>query len=80
MEEQAVTTIDLQGALPLVSRGKVRDLYHVDDSTLLFIATDRISAYDVVLENVSLGSLIAIDCLCLYLLYRLRECQAKEHS
>jgi phosphoribosylaminoimidazole-succinocarboxamide synthase len=43
---------DLQGALPLVARGKVRDLYSVDDKTLLFVATDRISAYDVVMENV----------------------------
>ncbi|KAL2012611.1 hypothetical protein VTN00DRAFT_136 [Thermoascus crustaceus] len=47
----ALTTIDLQGALPLIARGKVRDLYEVDDKTLLFIASDRISAYDVVMEN-----------------------------
>ena len=45
--------------LKFVSRGKVRDLYEVTDpststSYLLFIATDRISAYDVVLKNVSL--------------------------
>lgn len=43
---------DLQGALPLVARGKVRDLYTIDEKTLLFVATDRISAYDVVMENV----------------------------
>ncbi|KAJ5971016.1 uncharacterized protein N7479_000934 [Penicillium vulpinum] len=48
---QALTTTDLQGALPLVARGKVRDLYEIDDKTLLFIATDRISAYDVIMEN-----------------------------
>lgn len=48
----ALTTTDLQGALPLVARGKVRDLYKVDDKTLLFVATDRISAYDVIMENV----------------------------
>jgi phosphoribosylaminoimidazole-succinocarboxamide synthase len=47
-----LTTTDLQGALPLIARGKVRDLYEVDDKTLLFIATDRISAYDVIMENV----------------------------
>ena len=41
-------------ALKLVSRGKVRDIYATSDpSTLLFVATDRISAYDVVLRNVS---------------------------
>ncbi|KAJ5937397.1 Phosphoribosylaminoimidazolesuccinocarboxamide synthase, partial [Penicillium verhagenii] len=48
---EALTTTDLQGALPLVARGKVRDLYEVDDKTLLFVATDRISAYDVIMEN-----------------------------
>ena len=37
--------------LPLVARGKVRNLYEVDETTLLFIATDRISAYDVVMGN-----------------------------
>ncbi|KAL8938561.1 MAG: hypothetical protein Q9211_003150 [Gyalolechia sp. 1 TL-2023] len=42
---------DLGGALPLVTRGKVRDLYEVDDSTLLFVTTDRISAYDVIMGN-----------------------------
>ncbi|KAL2816917.1 hypothetical protein BJX63DRAFT_386674 [Aspergillus granulosus] len=46
-----LTTTDLQGSLPLIARGKVRDLYEVDDKTLLFIATDRISAYDVIMEN-----------------------------
>ncbi|KAF3403798.1 Phosphoribosylaminoimidazole-succinocarboxamide synthase [Penicillium rolfsii] len=48
---EAVTTFDLQGALPLVARGKVRDLYEVDEKTLLFVASDRISAYDVIMEN-----------------------------
>ena len=49
---EALTQTDLQGALRLVARGKVRDLYEIDDKTLLFIATDRISAYDVIMENV----------------------------
>lgn len=49
----AYTHSDLQGALPLLATGKVRDLYQVDASTLLFVATDRISAYDVIMENVS---------------------------
>ncbi|KAJ5884977.1 hypothetical protein N7495_009487 [Penicillium taxi] len=48
---EALTTTDLQGALPLIARGKVRDLYEVDEKTLLFVATDRISAYDVIMEN-----------------------------
>ena len=51
---EALTQTDLQGALKLVARGKVRDLYEIDDKTLLFVATDRISAYDVIMENVRL--------------------------
>lgn len=37
--------------LPLIHRGKVRDLYAIDDSHLLFVATDRLSAFDVVLPD-----------------------------
>ncbi|CAG8542275.1 9090_t:CDS:2 [Acaulospora colombiana] len=37
--------------LNLVARGKVRDLYRVDDDSLLFVATDRISAFDVIMKN-----------------------------
>lgn len=47
-----VTKTDLCGILPLVARGKVRDVYQIDEETLLFVATDRISAYDVVMKNV----------------------------
>src|ERR1700733_3060879 len=42
---------DLKDALPLLASGKVRELYEVDAKTLLFIASDRISAYDVVMMN-----------------------------
>lgn len=38
------------GATPLLGRGKVRDLYAIDDS-LLLVATDRISAFDHVLAT-----------------------------
>ncbi|PGG98879.1 phosphoribosylaminoimidazolesuccinocarboxamide synthase [Helicocarpus griseus UAMH5409] len=48
---EAITTSNLQDILPLVARGKVRDLYEVNPHTLLFVATDRISAYDVIMEN-----------------------------
>ncbi len=39
--------------LPLhrIGRGKVRDLYEVDDERLLLVATDRVSAFDVVLRE-----------------------------
>ena len=36
--------------LKLCNRGKVRDIYEINDS-LLIVATDRISAFDVVLPN-----------------------------
>lgn len=38
-------------SLELVGRGKVRDIYRVDDAHLLIVATDRISAFDVVLPD-----------------------------
>jgi phosphoribosylaminoimidazole-succinocarboxamide synthase len=38
-------------SLPLINKGKVRDLYDVDDKHLLIVTTDRISAFDVVLPT-----------------------------
>ena len=38
-------------SLDLIGRGKVRDLYAVDDDWLLIVATDRLSAFDVVLPD-----------------------------
>lgn len=38
-------------SLPLLHRGKVRDLYEVDENNLLIVQTDRISAFDVVLPT-----------------------------
>jgi len=37
--------------LPRIGRGKVRDIYAVDDDRLLLLATDRISAFDVVMAE-----------------------------
>jgi phosphoribosylaminoimidazole-succinocarboxamide synthase len=37
--------------LKLVRRGKVRDVYAVDDNSLLIVATDRISAFDCILPT-----------------------------
>ncbi len=37
--------------LTLLARGKVRDVYEVDAQHLLFVASDRISAFDVVMAN-----------------------------
>ncbi len=38
-------------SLPLLNRGKVRDIYGVDDQHLLIVTTDRLSAFDVVLPT-----------------------------
>ena len=38
-------------AFPLLSRGKVRDIYAVDDKTLLIVTTDRMSAFDVMMSR-----------------------------
>ncbi len=44
-----MTTSDLP--LKLIARGKVRDVYEVDGDRLLLVATDRVSAYDVVMAE-----------------------------
>ena len=47
---QAVHQTNLQH-LPLLARGKVRDIYQIDDFHLLFVTTDRISAFDVIMPD-----------------------------
>jgi|TARA_B110000444_G_scaffold21967_1_gene18205 phosphoribosylaminoimidazole-succinocarboxamide synthase len=37
--------------LKLIHRGKVREMYHVDEKHLLMVATDQISAFDVVFKE-----------------------------
>lgn len=36
---------------PLISRGKVRDIYEIDPQTLLIVTTDRMSAFDVIMNE-----------------------------
>lgn len=38
-------------SLPLLARGKVRDMYAVSDDKLLIVASDRLSAFDVILDD-----------------------------
>jgi phosphoribosylaminoimidazole-succinocarboxamide synthase len=49
MTAPALVKTDLP--LPLVRRGKVRDVYGVDAERLLLVTTDRISAFDVVMDE-----------------------------
>jgi phosphoribosylaminoimidazole-succinocarboxamide synthase len=45
-----LTSTHLEG-LPLIHSGKVRETYEVDDRHLLLVATDRLSAFDVVFDQ-----------------------------
>ncbi len=45
MYQSAITS------LPLIARGKVRDIYAVGDDKLLLVTSDRLSAYDVILPT-----------------------------
>lgn len=46
----AVHTTSIQ-SLPLLSKGKVRDVYAYGDDRLLMITTDRLSAFDVIMDD-----------------------------
>jgi phosphoribosylaminoimidazole-succinocarboxamide synthase len=38
-------------SLPLIHKGKVRDIYAIDDQRMLIVTTDRLSAFDVVMPT-----------------------------
>jgi phosphoribosylaminoimidazole-succinocarboxamide synthase len=38
-------------SLPLIHKGKVRDIYAIDDKRMLIVTTDRLSAFDVILPT-----------------------------
>lgn len=58
MAPAAVVAIDLQGKLTKMPSGKVRERFKVNDESLLLVASDRMSAFDVVMENVSPSRMI----------------------
>ncbi len=51
MAEQSALFESSIASLPLLARGKVRDIYALDDAHLLIVTSDRLSAYDVVLPD-----------------------------
>jgi len=53
-------------SLPLVNRGKVRDIYGVDKDHLLIVTTDRLSAFDVVLPDPVPGKGLVLTALSLF--------------
>ena len=66
----------LQTSIPdlsLVARGKVRDVYAVDDDKLLMIATDRISAFDCVLGTPIPGKGVVLTQISLFWFDFLRD-------
>jgi len=50
MHARTVFETDIK-SLPLIHKGKVRDIYAVDDQHMLIITTDRVSAFDVILPT-----------------------------
>ena len=47
---QVVTRTDIR-EFPLLNRGKVRDIYDIDEKSLLIVTTDRMSAFDVIMKQ-----------------------------
>ena len=45
------TLLQASISLPLLHRGKVRDIFAIDESTMLIVTTDRLSAFDVVFDQ-----------------------------
>src|SRR6478672_2239119 len=51
MKPGAATLVQSRLPLPLLRRGKVREVYEVDGEHLLIVASDRVSAFDVVMRE-----------------------------
>ncbi len=69
MQHPVITTTDID-AFPLLSRGKVRDIYDIDEHTLLIVTTDRMSAFDVILEDPIPGKGVILNQLTLFWMRR----------
>lgn len=60
-------------AYPLLSRGKVRDIYDVDENTLLIVTTDRMSAFDVIMSEPIPYKGVILNKLTLFWMNRFRD-------
>lgn len=58
-------------SLPLLHSGKVRDIYDIDDSYMLIVTTDRISAFDVIMPTPIPGKGIILNQLTQFWLNKL---------
>ncbi|BAS67059.1 phosphoribosylaminoimidazolesuccinocarboxamide synthase [Bathymodiolus septemdierum thioautotrophic gill symbiont] len=45
------TLFETSLSLPLIQKGKVRDIYDIDETRMLIVTTDRLSAFDVVFDD-----------------------------
>ena len=59
--------------LPLVNRGKVRDIYAVGKDKLLIVTTDRLSAFDVVLPTPIAGKGCVLNQISIFWFHKLRK-------
>ena len=50
LENTILTETNIQ-SLQLIHQGKVRDIYDIDENTMLLVSTDRLSAFDVILPT-----------------------------
>ncbi|MBQ9407605.1 MAG: phosphoribosylaminoimidazolesuccinocarboxamide synthase [Desulfovibrio sp.] len=69
---QVVTKTHIS-AYPLLGRGKVRDIYDVDQETLLIVTTDRMSAFDVVMNEAIPYKGVILNQLTLFWMRHLRD-------
>ena len=60
-------------SLPLIQRGKVRDIYQVDEAHLLIVTTDRLSAFDVVLPDPIPGKGAVLNAVSQFWFRRMRD-------
>ncbi len=69
---EALLDSDLK-SLCLLNRGKVRDIYEIDDHHLLMVTTDRISAFDVVLPTAIPGKGAALTAISHFWFQRMQD-------
>ena len=60
-------------SLPLLARGKVRDNYAVGDDRILMVASDRLSAFDVVLDDPIPGKGVILTQMALFWFDKLKD-------
>jgi phosphoribosylaminoimidazole-succinocarboxamide synthase len=60
-------------SLELIGRGKVRDLYAIDDDHLMIVTTDRLSAFDVILPTAIPGKGAVLTTVSRFWFERMRE-------